>query len=281
MAALTACFGYFFAWMPPQTAMALKRLLISGWDWEPSVIIGCAVLMVVYLSAARPRLSKEAIYFSVGVLTLFLALVSPLDTLADTYFFSAHMTQHLLLVLVVPPLFVLGLPKTFAEKLLHWPFANKVERLLGRPIIAWPLGIGTFFVWHAPLLYNAALENEGLHIVEHLSMLITSVMFWWPFATPVVERRLSPATTLLYLMPAGVASTLLGILLAYVPTVLYPAYLHPSDPLGILSLIRRGWRFSPKSDQELGGMLMWVPGSFVYIGTILIRFACWFSSPQK
>ena len=117
--------------------MALRRLLISAWDWEPTVIIGCAVLMVVYLSVTRPRLSKEAIYFSVGVLTLFLTLVSPLDTLADTYLFSAHMTEHLLLVLVVPPLLVPGLPKTFAvRRLLRRPFVNKTERVLRRPIVA-------------------------------------------------------------------------------------------------------------------------------------------------
>jgi len=116
--------------------------------------------------------------------------------------------------------------------------------------------------------------------MEHLSLLVTSVIFWWPVATPIVERRLSPVATLVYLMPAGMLNTLLGIFLAYAPDVLCPAYLHPSDPLGILSVIRQDWRLSPKSDQALGGMLMWVPGGFVYIGTILVRLTRWFSSPR-
>ena len=112
-------------------------------------------------------------------------------------------------------------------------------------------------------------------------MLVTSVTFWWPIATPVVEKRLSPMATVLYLMPAGMLSTLLGILLAYAPDVLCSAYLHPPDPLGILTVIRQDWELSAKSDQALGGMLMWVPGSFVYIGAILVRLACWFSSARE
>ena len=255
--------------------------MTSGWDREPSVIIGCAALMVGYGSVIKPSLPKERIYFSAGVAILFLTLVSPLDTLADNYLFSAHMIQHLLLVQVVAPLLVLGFPRSFLEKILRRPVIKQSERILGHPLVAWSLGIGTFFAWHAPFLYNAALENEELHIVEHLSMLVTSVIFWWPIITPAVEARLSPMATLLYLMPAGMLSTLLGIVLAYVPTILYSAYLHTADPLGILSIIRQDWGLSPKSDQQLGGMLMWVPGSFVYVGTIFFRLVSWFSSADQ
>ncbi len=247
---------------------------------EPSVIVGCMALMILYLLFTHPRRLRETICFSTGVLALLLTLVSPLDTLADDYLFSAHMFQHLLLVLVVPPLFVLGLPRACVDRLLRWPLASKTEKLLSHPFVAWSLGIGTFFVWHVPYLYNAAVADEELHIAEHLSMLVTAVIFWWPVVTPLFENRLSPMATLLYLMPAGMLSTLLGIVLAYFPGVLYSAYLNPPDPLGILSVIRQSWGLSLKSDQELGGMLMWVPGSLVYIGTIFIRFTLWLSAAR-
>ena len=278
MAALIDCCRYLSHWLPAGTGIVLGRLLTSGWDWEPSVIIGCAALMVGYAFAMKPCLLNERIYFSAGVAILFLALVSPLDTLADNYLFSAHMIQHLLLVQVVAPLLVLGFPRSSLKKILRRPLARQSERILGRPLVAWSLGIGTFFAWHAPFLYNAALENEELHVVEHLSMLVTAVIFWWPIITPAVETRLSPMTTLLYLMPAGMLGTFLGIMLAYAPTILYSAYLHAADPLGMLSIIRQDWALSPKSDQQLGGMLMWVPGSFVYVGTIFFRLVSWFSS---
>jgi cytochrome c oxidase assembly factor CtaG len=256
--------------------MTFSQLLVSAWDFDPSVILGCAALMIGYLFVVRFRSPRRALIFASGVLILLLALVSPLDTLADDYLFSAHMVQHLLLILVVPPLLLLGIPESTAKAALKYRFVERCEQTLGRPAIAWSLGVGTLWLWHAPSLYNAALDNEWLHIIEHLSFLITSVIFWWPVLAPTSERRLSPLMVLVYLMPAGVANTLLGIVLAYSPGILYPAYLHPSDTLGILHLLRDDWGLSAKDDQTLGGLLMWFPGSFVYLGVIFTILLCWF-----
>jgi cytochrome c oxidase assembly factor CtaG len=259
--------------------LTLGQHLASAWDLEPSVILGCAALMIVYLRAAGLRFFKQAVLFAAGVLVLLLTLVSPLDTLADHYLFSAHMLQHLFLILVVPPLLLLGIPESLARKMLQRPFVRRCENLLGRPAIAWPLGIGTFWGWHAPLLYNAALANEPLHIVEHLSFLVTSAIFWWPVLAPVVNKRLSPPMALVYLLAAGLSNTLLGIILVFSPGILYTAYVHPSDPLGILHLIRDEWNLSARSDQTLGGLLMWIPGSLVYLGVILATLLRWFTPP--
>ncbi len=230
--------------------MTLRQLLVSGWDWEPSIVLGCAVLMIGYVFVVRLRFPKKAMTFAAGVLILLLSLVSPLDTLADDYLFSAHMLQHLFLILVVPPLLLLGIPESTARKALNYRFVSRCANLLGQPLIAWLLGIGTLWIWHVPPLYNAALANEQIHIIQHLSFLVTSVIFWWPVLAPVTEKRLSPLAAFLYLMPAGMANTLLGIVVAFSPRILYPAYLHPSDPLGILHLIRDDWGLSAKSDQE-------------------------------
>ncbi|HBY95970.1 MAG: cytochrome c oxidase assembly protein [Ardenticatenaceae bacterium] len=260
--------------------MTTWQIFTSAWEWEPSIVVGCVALLVGYLAALRFRPTKAALWFAGGLLVLLLALVSPLDTLGDTYLFSAHMVQHLLLVLIVPPLLLLGIPPSLAERALQWPLAGRAERVLGQPLVAWLVGIVAIWVWHAPALYNAALNSEAIHIAEHLCFLVSATIFWWPVLMPLPGRRLAPLATLLYIVPAAMANTLLGILLAYSPLGLYPAYLSPEDTLGILPLLRDSWGLSPKADQQLAGLLMWVPGGLVYLAALLGVLARWFGSPE-
>jgi cytochrome c oxidase assembly factor CtaG len=223
-----------------------------------------------------PAITRPLLFVA-GVLVLLLALVSPLDTLGDTYLFSAHMAQHLLLVEVVPPLLLLGIPPAMFARLLAWGPAATVERLLGRPTLAWFVGVGTVWVWHAPDLYNAALASENVHIVEHLCFLVAATMFWWPVVAPLPERRRLPSWAACgYLAVGALANSVLGIALAFSPPDIYPAYLHPHDALGILPLIRDGWGLTPVGDQRLGGGLMWMLGSLVYLLAIVLTIARWF-----
>ena len=228
-----------------------------------------------YLAAVRVCLSRLTVTFGVGVLVLFLALAGPVDALSDTYLFSVHMLQHVLLILAVPPLLLLGVPSTLARQLLAWPFLGGIERILGQPVVAWILGMGTLWVWHLPVLYTAALESESLHIVEHLCFLVTATIFWWPVLAPVTERRLGPLAAVLYLFPASMASSLLGILFVFAPRIVYPFYLHPDDTLGILPLLRGAWGLTPATDQALGGLIMWVPGCLVYLAFALVPLFRW------
>src|SRR5919202_999215 len=216
---------------PPRTgttaAMTTGQLLTSTWDWEPTVLAGCAALAAGYVVVARPR-GIRAVSFMAGVLTLLLALISPLDALGDTYLFSAHMLQHFLLILVVPPLLLLGIPPRMAERALRWEPASWAEWVFGQPVLAWLLGIGSLWVWHAPALYDAALANEGLHVVQHLCFLVTSTIFWWVVIAPVPERwRLNLLASAAYLLLASLVSSLLGVILTFAPPGLYPPYLHP------------------------------------------------------
>jgi cytochrome c oxidase assembly factor CtaG len=213
--------------------------------------------------------------------TLLLALVSPLDALGDDYLFSAHMLQHELLVVVVPPLLLLGLPKdcgAFAAQVLAFRPLARLEYILSRPWLAWILGMGTLWIWHLPLLYNAALADERIHVLEHLSFLVTAVIFWWPvFAPlsyqPLSHRRMGLLPRLLYLLLAVVACDTLGTLLAYTPPGLYPAYLHPLDKYGILPLLRERWGITPALDQQAGGLLMGLLSDPVYLAPALIALA--------
>lgn len=233
-----------------------------SWDWEPSVVIGCAALAIGYVMIQRRRGFGRAPYFLGGVLLLLLDLVSPIDTLGDQYLFSAHVLQHFLLALVIPPLLLLGLPAFDLGAL------GGLERVLGHPPISWILGIGAMLGWHTPVLFNAALANDSLHVVQHLSFLITGTIFWWPILTPLKSKRLAPLGAVAYLFSACFCCSLLGAFLTFSPVGMYPAYLNPPARL---------WGLDPQSDQQLGGMLMWVPGCFVYLAGILSVVRRWYN----
>jgi cytochrome c oxidase assembly factor CtaG len=255
-------------------------LFASAWDWEPSVIIGCAALALAYLLQPRPRRPLKTSLFLTGVVLLLVDLVSPIDVLGDKYLFSAHVVQHFLLALVIPPLLVLGIPRPLAERALRNQLVARIERVLATPAIAWPVGVVTMIAWHLPVLFNAALANDALHIFEHLSFLVTGAIFWWPIAGPLGERHPSPLGSVAYLFSACTACSILGAALTFTPLGAYPAYANATGSDAILRLIRTGWGLDPKSDQQLGGMLMWVPGCLVYLTAILASLARWFAAER-
>jgi putative membrane protein len=231
------------------------------WDWQPSVVVGCAALAICYVALVREHGFHRAPYFLAGVLLLLLDLVSPIDTLADRYLFSAHTVQHFLLALVTPPLLLLGTPAFDLGRYI------KLERVLGQPPVSWLLGVGTMLVWHIPALFNAALAHDVLHIFQHLSFLVTGTIFWWPIVGPIEDRHLPALPAVSYLFSACVCCSLLGAFLTFGPAGLYPAY------VGY-------WGLDPRSDQQLGGLLMWVPGCFVYLSAILATLRRWYGQER-
>jgi len=259
--------------------MTTGELLRNAWDWEPSVTIGCAALVVAYLLFARGRSARQTVFFLSGTALLLLDLVSPIDALGDSYLFSAHVAQHFVLALIVPPLWILGMPRAAVDVALRYQSIRRAEGLLAWPWGAWLAGVGTMLLWHFPPLFNAALGSDEIHILQHVSFLVTGVIFWWRICGPLPERRLPALAAIVYLFSACTACSLLGAALTFSAPGAYPAYLHPEDPLGMLPLIR-SWGLDPKSDQQLGGMLMWVPGCLVYLTAILVRVGEWYRAPE-
>jgi len=260
--------------------MTISHFMLTAWDWEPSVVAGCAGLLAAYAAAARFRFSRRALYYVAGVFVLLMALTSPLDALSDMYLFSAHMLQHMLLILAVPPLLLLGIPKEMVRKALRNSRLCRAEEVLSRPVLAWSLGVGVLWLWHWPPLYNAALASEHIHILEHLSFLVASTIFWWPVISPLEELRMPPLGCVAYLFAACSAHTVLAIILTFAPVGHYPAYINPPDPYGILHTIRGGWGLTPLEDQQWGGLLMWVPACLVYLSFILASLARWYRLPE-
>jgi cytochrome c oxidase assembly factor CtaG len=261
--------------------MTTGQLFLEAWDPEPSVIIGCVLLFLAYLWVVRFRMNGKTVFFGSGVLLMLLTLIGPLDFLGDDYLFSAHMLEHILLELAVPPLLILGMPSAPVRSLLSVDSLAKVEQFLRRPVVALLLAVGTLWLWHLPALYNAALENEGIHAVQHLSMLVTGTIFWWPVFTPLPEHRISPIGGFIYIFVAMSANMILGILLTFSPLGYYPKYMRSTDGTGIFHLIRNVWAIDPQSDLNLGGMFMWILGGLMYFAAMLVVISRLFRSPDN
>lgn len=260
--------------------MTTVELLESTWNPAPSILAGCALLFIFHLVVSKGRPLHSVTLFLLGDLTLLFALISPLDELGDTYLFSAHMIQHLLLVLLVPPLLIAGLPKTPLRSLLRRRNFRRLESVLSKPLVAWILGVGTLWIWHLPVLYDLTLANEQIHIFEHLTFLVTGTIFWWPIFTPLKDYRYDTATAIAYLGLGGLTNTVLGILLTFAPAGFYPYYVHPRDPYHALGLIRDGWGLDAADDQQLGGVLMWVLGGLSVLTALMIVLRRWLQGPS-
>ncbi len=258
----------------------MDAALLNVWNGSPSLVGGIAALGGASAFAAVHELRNHGggvawghlAAVGAGLLVLTLALVSPLDALADRALFSAHMLQHLLLTLVVPPLFLLGLPVPLLARagraVAGWPPLGWV----GHPLVLLAGSLGALWVWHAPRLYDAALHDTELHAVEHLCFLVTAGLYWWPVVRPgAFPRRLPDPLQLAYLFAGAAGSSLLGILITFSPGLLYATY---ASNAGLVSF-RASLGLSPLEDQQLGGLLMWMGGGLWYLGAVVLVFARW------
>ncbi len=246
-----------------------------AWNLEPTLLIGLIGQVAAYLvcigplrrlfpgSAAVPAAQIQI--FLLGSLTMFAALVSPLDTLAG-YLFSAHMVQHLLLALVAPPLLLAGTPRWLFRPLLQLPFALPIGRFLTNPLVTLLVFNIVFIGWHVPAFYDLALRSQPVHIAEHLSIFATATLTWWPIFSPMDELpRAHPLLQTAYLFFQSLPSTILGALIAFADHPLYPYY----------TGVPRIWGVSLLDDQQIAGLIMWIPGSMVFFGVMAVVFIRW------
>ncbi len=253
---------------------------LTQWNWEPSILIGTVLITGFYLYAIGPLRKRyypdepvktgQTVSFLLGMLFMFLSLVSPLDELGDSYLFSAHMVQHLVLTVVGPPLLVIGTPGWFIKPLVRNKIAFRVAKALTYPAVAFVLYNVDFWLWHAPPLYNATLENQNIHILEHLTFIVFGILNWWPiFSQSKDLPRLSIGGQVLYLFLSGMPSVLLGAGLTFSPPLYAPYIAAP-----------RVWGISAATDQQLGGLIMWVPVSISYIVVMSVLFIRWMQQQE-
>jgi cytochrome c oxidase assembly factor CtaG len=267
--------------------MSTFDLIARTWKWDFPALAAALAASIAYLYALRSKLGARAIYFFAAILVFILALASPVGALADGYLFSAHMLQHLLLVLVVPPLALLGMApstgltagvpslKARVPGMVTWGHLAMEPRPSGRrirripAIVAWGLGVGAMWLWHAPTLCNAAAQSAVVHRLQELSLLAMGTAFFWPVMSPRARDRMQPLPAMAYLFTACVACTILGIIVTFSPVEVCSVFASPKDTLGIVPTLRDGWGLTTAEDQKIGGLLMWVPACLVYAIAIL------------
>lgn len=238
------------------------------------VLLGVALLAAAYAWAWRAHgapVSHRAVgAFAAALVLLAGALNGPLHDLADSYLFAAHMVQHLVLTLGVAPLLLAGMPGWMLDALIggagRWPGVAALVRAVTRPLPAFSLYGATLVVWHLPVPYGAVLLSHPLHVVQHLTLLTTGVIGWWPVLSP---SRLAPplpyAAQILYLFVFGIPMTVVAAMIAGAERVLYPFY--ASAP--------RLFDLDPLADQRLGGVIMWVPAGLIPLVAFTIVFFRW------
>lgn len=213
---------------------------------------------------------REAWCFALAMIALAAVLGPWSDAIADDLF-SAHMTQHVVLSIIVPPLIVLGSPEiafTWAlPRRTRRPVARAFARLgvLASPLIAWLLHAAAIWLWHAPALYEAALRHEVAHAAEHASFVGTGVLLWWRIIHPRGERRTAYAIGILSLFGTAMHTGVLGALFTLSHHVMYPA-----QAAGAAR-----WGFTALEDQQLAGLMMWVVGGLLYVVAMSALFVAW------
>lgn len=256
-------------------------LAVYSWNWEPSALLVLALQAGAYLACVGPLRRKfpgsapaspgQIQTFLLGVLVLFVALISPLDALGDRYLLTAHMIQHLLITLIAPPLLLIGTPRWLLRPLLRLPFALPIGRALTNPLVAFIAFNATFSIWHVPAYYERTLHDQTLHILEHAMFFTTATLTWWPVFSPLDELPPLPAPAqCLYLFGESLPPTILGALITFSGDVLYPTY----------ATAPRVWGLAPGTDQQIGGLIMWIPGALVYFTVLTIVFMRWLNRDE-
>jgi putative membrane protein len=243
----------------------------EGFTVHASTVVGIVALGALYhWAGARapggpPSAARRVSYYA-ALATLFLSLNGPLHDLSDTYLFSAHMVQHLVLTLLVPPLMIYGVTGDLLRPLLRPRAVRAVAERVTRPGACFMIFNVVLAAWHLPPLYNLALAHHPVHIAQHLTFLAASVLMWWPITSPLRELpRLSYPGQMLYCFLMVVPMSVVSIYITMADRVLYPAYAVAPRVLGI----------SPIDDQKYGGLIMWIPGGMFFYGVMTVVFFKW------
>jgi putative membrane protein len=253
-------------------------------EFPPGTAMPILLTAVLYAIGSR-RSSQQSrlsiVSFWAGWSLLAIALLSPLHELGEELF-SAHMVQHEILMVCAAPLlvfsrplvpFLWGLPYGWRRGLGKFSKTLPVRgtwHFLTRPSVSWPVHAVALWLWHAPALFQATLTHEWVHALQHISFLGSALLFWWSLLGS--QKRLSSGAGILYLFTTGVHTSILGALLTFAPAPWYPAYAATAPKWGLTAL----------EDQQIGGLIMWVPAGIVYVAAGLAILAVMLrSSPSS
>jgi putative membrane protein len=263
--------------------------LWQAWNLAPPVVLGIAIAASTYgLGVIALRRNghgpgpRRVLCFYAGLVVVVGSLVSPLDALAATLF-SAHMVQHLMLILIAAPLLVLGAPvvpvmlaipravrRTF-RSIERIPVVDRASRAVMNPVVVLALHSLALWAWHLPSPYQAAVGDDVLHGLEHVTFVATAMLFWALVIGSRRRRRLGHGPAILLTFVTALQSAALGVVLTFASTVLYPVHAGRTYAWGLTAL----------EDQQLAGAIMWIPAGIVYLGVMCALLAGWMRSMER
>lgn len=256
---------------------------LAQWNFDPGVVMALTASGIFYALGLSDLWAKqrgrgvrvwEAACFWGGWTSAAIALLSPIHTLSESLFFM-HMTQHEILILIAAPLMVLGKPLVVTIKALPQRTAGALARtvqarpiagawrVISAPLGAWLLHAAALWLWHIPVAFDATLHSTAIHAAQHISFFGSAILFWWAVMHSR-QRRLSYGLAVLYMFTTAMHNGLLGALLTLSRSVWYPSYLQQTSST-----------LTPLEDQQLGGLIMWIPGGLVYVAAGLAFLAGW------
>lgn len=255
--------------------------MIWSWHFEPPLIAGLLATALGYFLMVGPlrahhapakRFPKgQSVLFSLGLMAIYLALGSPLDLLGAHFLFSAHMVQHMLLIYLVPPLLLAGIPAWLPYPLLRGVRLFWLARLLTKPVICLVLFNLVLVLWHMPVFYEATLASRLVHNLEHLTFLLAGILMWWPLLSPTPQlRRLHYGGQLIYIFGLSVTQLPLVGFITFSPNVLYPSY----------ALAPRIFDITPLTDQQIGGVIMSLAGMIILTTVFALVFFRWYEASE-
>jgi putative membrane protein len=267
--------------------------LWSSWNFNPLVSVGILLATWLYLrgvfalwrsgGADRGIRRWQVWAFLGGMVTMIIAVISPLDALGAALF-SAHMVQHVLLFLVAPMLLALSrpalaiswaIPFTHRKRVLTWahgqPGLRSLPSLLSNPVIVWMIFTGVLWIWHVPAMYDAALRSDLVHHLEHLTFLFAAYLFWAWILQPSAGRASRRGLAVLFVFTSVMQSGLLGAILTFAPGTIYAGHLPYTA----------AWNLTSLEDQQLAGLIMWIPMGLWFTLTTLFLFFAWLRDADR
>jgi len=255
--------------------------LLTGY-WHFNLVAAIVIVLLVYFhfNTNGRRFTRKSLVFLTGILLIIIAAFSPLDYLAKNSLFSAHMTQHIMALLIIPPLLLAGTYRRYLIRLSRKKWFRKTGNVVFHPVFAWLMGVGSMWVSHVPGLMVSMKGSETVMDLQTVSLLLFGLIFIWPVFAPVRLRKLDPLQSSVYLFLACVGCTALGILITFSPSGLFTGEMTDMGANTVTTL-RSTLGMTADMDQQIGGLIMWVPACMIYLSYVLITLFRWLSAQSS
>jgi putative membrane protein len=263
------------------------RSLITYWHLDILMVAFLVSICLAYYLLDGFVENKKLKLFLAGYVLIILSIASPLHFLGENYLMSAHMTSHVILILLAAPLLVLGIPDNGDKSMTRFS-----AWLSKHPWLPWMAGVCVMWFWHIPAVFNhlflpdspVAGAAGGIPVLSDLhliSLVLTGVLFSWPVVGPVKQQRLPTVHAVLYLSAACIFCSILGLMITFAPLGIFTHYEHIIDRFGFLSMIRSDHGISALVDQQVAGLIMWVPGCLIYLTASIWLLMKWFKEKNN